>query len=807
MYSKLDSLDALFEDIRKDKDANGANSSTLNRYPIRFVLFDNFKDEYAFILRMVNERGVLHSSISSWIDANYPDILITHQKLASEIHAFIKSLNGKDHVITPFSEVARFYNNDDQKEFDALIRTIKGYESSDVAWDKHQRVYIPIVGLEAKMSTFADDPQIFVWYMHNDDLSENQRLIITNKTDYGVKGYGSDYTTVKDVASWIELWKDQDANQCPNILCESRALYYNSEYARPDNAFNICVCKNVYEFLTKGLQLSFPGIAYDENDQEYWEEFASEVDLNTKFDFNTFVLKHFSVVTIDGKEDFVKLWFEYPDKFSHWLLAHVFADRFKDSYIARSLGGLELYINLELFARFALDIPDSEKDIECRAYLLNEAAKRKVVLDDETTSKLIRKLEKTAEDAGYFEAIKRFTKITDQEKNLAITWIGEGKIRIDNVKGFYPELYAYLKKANSCVQDGAEWAMEYIEKYKAAKIADTITPEVEESLNKYNGNPIEFNKWYQSLKTTRTILSSRKDIDVYFWIDGLGIDWIRLVSELVRQHEKENIFLNEVLIAKALLPSITEINKADFQKMIPPTATFKKVGNIDNMAHSNTNTYPRYIVSEIAEVTTAIKNVIQKYAGKKVAIISDHGLTYLAQKGTGLNLGGFDYHHFGRYAVSKNGEATSDSKYFKLDDGKTICSLSYASVGNKINTGQGAHGGCTPEEVLVPIFIISSSKNAKNWKAKSLMEEIVATNPVLQVQIIGLEEKEVPKLLYNGQIFALTKVGENTYESAAITNLDPAKKEFVVKVGESTEKFKVEINTGTVIEDQFADFF
>ena len=70
MYSKVDSLDALFELIRQDKEANGPNYSTRDRYPIRFVLFDNFKDQYQFILRMIGERKVLQDSIHNWIDAD-----------------------------------------------------------------------------------------------------------------------------------------------------------------------------------------------------------------------------------------------------------------------------------------------------------------------------------------------------------------------------------------------------------------------------------------------------------------------------------------------------------------------------------------------------------------------------------------------------------------------------------------------------------------------------------------------------------------------------------------------------------------
>ena len=40
---------------------------------------------------------------------------------------------------------------------------------------------------------------------------------------------------------------------------------------------------------------------------------------------------------------------------------------------------------------------------------------------------------------------------------------------------------------------------------------------------------VAFDTWYQSLKTTRFLLAGRNDIDVYYWIDGLGVEWIPFI--------------------------------------------------------------------------------------------------------------------------------------------------------------------------------------------------------------------------------------------------------------------------------------
>lgn len=45
--------------------------------------------------------------------------------------------------------------------------------------------------------------------------------------------------------------------------------------------------------------------------------------------------------------------------------------------------------------------------------------------------------------------------------------------------------------------------------------------------------------------------------------------------------------------------------------------------------------------------------------------------------------------------------------------------------------GQGAHGGATPEEVLVPIIIVSGQKNANVYSVKLLTSDLVASSPTV----------------------------------------------------------------------------
>ena len=125
MYVEFNNIESLLEAVRQDKEANGVDSSTRLRYPIRFVLFDNFIDSYAFTIRMIQEMKLTVESVQSWLDPEFPDIMLTGSKLCSVIENYIRSLNGGSKIITPFSELARFYDNTKAKVFDSMIQTLR----------------------------------------------------------------------------------------------------------------------------------------------------------------------------------------------------------------------------------------------------------------------------------------------------------------------------------------------------------------------------------------------------------------------------------------------------------------------------------------------------------------------------------------------------------------------------------------------------------------------------------------------------------------------------------------------------------
>ena len=174
-----------------------------------------------------------------------------------------------------------------------------------------------------------------------------------------------------------------------------------------------------------------------------------------------------------------------------------------------------------------------------------------------------------------------------------------------------------------------------------------------------------FNTWYNHFKTVRTNFNMRTDIQVYFWIDGLGLEWIPYVSEIIRERNQDNFFLNEVYIARATLPTVTDINKIELQKLAG--GPLDKYGDLDGDSHK-VRPYPSYIIDDMAKVREVINRILDENPGKKIAIVSDHGISYMSQLRPGLNLSGIKGHHGGRYATWNSDKAISDEKYKILDD-------------------------------------------------------------------------------------------------------------------------------------------
>lgn len=809
MHKTFTTLEELFAHIKEDKEWTGANAAHHNRYPVRFVLFDNFADFNEFI----NERpaGIYKHSIDSLLNPDWPDTFLSNTELSKEVRAFVKHIPVNDYVIFPFSEMARFYDNTENTEFDAIVKTVGATQAPEDAQAEHIRIYIPIVGMQGKMNRFMNDNNTFVWEYKSGTEQGTYQLVITNGTTYGVDGLESKYTVVGSLKEWLHLWK-QGANVKPTIISSSPNIFKNAHHAQPDNAFTYLECRNAYQFLTSGLGLDF-GVTEEPSSDEmpHWERLASMIDINT-FNFEEFVKERLDTFTLNSGVDFIKSWFDCESAFDRWLLALYFRKIANpNSYVVKALSACTVLSKAELFSNIAtliFDEPNHDQYITERRQVLELAKEQHVNITEFARTKIKAKLQAIAlspEQGGIYAAIKLLTPLTNEELQLAIDWIGQGKIKPTDIKNIFPNLYHYLAPLEiGALGADLKWVAEYFDLYRRSKIADNISSELKHILLEKNGNQASFMAWKDDFKTVRTILHNRNDIEVIYWIDGLGVDWIPFIRNIVAGYAKENVYLNEIHIAASELPTTTLVNKSKLKSLLPESTELPKTGDLDTFAHKS-KTYPQYIIEEMAIVEEAIKTVLDEYNGKKIAFVSDHGLTYLSQHEAGMKLAGVKSDHEGRVATATS-QVNTDKNYILLDDGKTLVSLTHRSLTDKVNKGHGAHGGATPEEVLVPILILSSQKNPSNYSISLVSDELEGTNPVVKLIIKGLSSIDVPSIDYNGMTYKLNMLGENKYESEKLSLVDTATKVTLRINDKPINTFNIKVSTGASEEYDLFDF-
>lgn len=798
MFQQCENLSDLMAALDDDRSQKGAGASTRDRFPVRLLLFDNFRDCCSFIEEQQNRIPMTFVSIDKWMDEEYPDTLITHTTLERKIRETIHSHSNEHLLITPLSELARFYDNSEPRlEFNALIGTIRGIEATAEGVDFHQRVYIPIIGLESKTERFREQSQSFIYYFHNSDRQLNYRLVLTNGTTYGVHDVERHYNLAPTVTEWLKCWRYPELK--PNIICTSPSIFANAGHAQPDNAFSYCICNNAYEFLHDALRIDMPQSEYREGDSQYWEQLASEISIED-FKFDQYFAKRFGIYELAEYGSFYRLWFDNGASFDRWLISMYYRDRFCDKgYICRVLSTMDDYTTPRFLEQVALHIftlGDETYDyLDERKAGMEEAARRGIALSPTAQAMLAERLQKVAKQDGYPTALRFFTLATDAERRLIIEWYNGGHIVQSDLKQLYPDLYHYL--SNTQLTTELPWLAKYIEEYKYVKLAGEYSEDMGKMISEVNASEASFHDWYDQFSTVKTLMSGRTDINVYFWIDGLGLDWVPLIQQVVKERENDGYYLNEVLVARSKLPTRTENNKEDLQQL--GGVLLEKIGDLDTLAHQHRD-YPQYIIDDIAAVRKAINTVLDAHPKQKIAIVSDHGMTYLSQMVEGRNLKGIESDHYGRCGVCKKG-IVGDEYYLRINEGKGLVALRHQSLGKKVAEGTGAHGGATPEEALVPIIVISDQKESKHWTAKQVTTTLNAANPVFEVAIVGLRPNETPSLFYNGRTYRMKK-NDTNYCSERL-EINPEVKQVTVTVGLHSESFHVELQLAVKDNDMF----
>lgn len=788
------SLDELYRAMETDKQ-DGLNASVSDRYAVRFILFPDFGSCREFVNHAAGHTTIMR--LSDLTDATAPDVLPTYSRLSDTIMKKFGEKQG-DLTVTPFSELARFYyDNTEYRDFDALVGTLKGIENTAKGRKMHRRIYLPVVGMLTKMERYEKDTQAFLWHLSLPDTPPAQKtLIMTCGSLYGVKGLDENYTVVNNVREWLDAWNNPEMKE--SILCASPALFSHASNAQPDNVFKFVTCRNARELLTNGLCLDLSFIPY--NDDAFWKQLAGEINIS-HFSLNSFLAQRFGINSL-SEDTFISAWTAQRDAFNRRLLCAAFLRSFPNSYAGQVLRTLTSYTDAALFDAlelhiFSLPLNNAHQYLTARRNALCALSQTGASPSPEAQTELQNRLVRLF-DGNPSEALQFITSASDVERQLLVMHACDNTINPESIKNIFPALYAYLRPSVNHIP--VTDIDSYIDAYKRAKITNKYTEEIEQRINKLNASTTTFQNWYDQFKTTRTLLSSRSDIEAFYWIDGLGIDYIELVKWLLAARKSSGLYLNETHIAKAALPSVTQTNKAELLALAKDN--LPKSGDLDAEAHKP-RPYPQYILDDLRLVEQIFDRILKDNPGRKIAVVSDHGLSFLPQLRDGLHLKKLIADHGGRTASSAD-NVPHNSLFITLNNGNTVCALRHNSLTDKIPQGCGAHGGCTPEEALVPVFIISPNRTAQiSWTAELLTPTISAAQSQLQFRITGLPDNVLPIIFYNNEKFTLKPDNTPGVFLSPSLHISPAANSVRLCIGDKEQTFSITINTGVQEEDIF----
>ena len=774
---EYEDLDGLISEIKSDKNTCDILS---RRYPARLIFLQKFET-----FRLLIERLALINIDIYHIEKDLPkpDGWITKDSL---IDTLLDIKN--DTAIVPFSEIVRFYSESDFRNFFNQLLLIEN--SSDLS----KRIYLPLIGIEERFEkeffqSFSRKEESAPFWKISKETPNSIKVFLSINNTIGNIG---DYEVIPNAEEWLKFWKKK--SPC-DVICFAKPLNLFYKNTLPDTIFTIEQFNNPKNLVEKIFNKEIP-IQFVDQEIKYWEKLTSliTVDYTTFIDF---VKKYFKITTLNIYE-ILDVWLKTEDSFEKWLLNHYIISQkcLEQKYIYNVFSSLSDYSDHTLLKTLYQKIYSIEINQDCindRLKLITQFSKHKpILLCDEVVFELniqIRAL------TDYNLALSLTTGFFPFEKIFLFELIANNKIfDSELLTQRFPDISNYLSTNTfDEIEKGHEWIYEYLTEYKKSKLTDNITDRLRAIVSNLNQEETSFYNWYHSFKSIHSIIYSNK-VDKLIWIDAIGIEWVAFIENYLNQNKKELSFVKK-LIGVANLPSSTEHNRFKDSKHIQ---------DFDIFIHSNPYSYPVSIINEFNEIKRIIDTNLSLDSDQTIAIVSDHGLTALSRLVDSKKYGKDDSHE-GRFIEVKGKDYGQDSDYLytksEVDNKHYFVALKHNSLGKK--PIREVHGGCTPEEVLVPLIIISNKKDFSQVEYSIFVEktDISKKEPIIFIDI-------TPKpVSANFEIAGKTKKlnfnnSTNKWE-ASIDKPFSGKISIRIIVGKTEKSFTINIISGIIEEDLF----
>jgi len=770
-------IDSLLAEIVSDKKTTDILS---NRFPIRLIFLQRF-ETFRDLIEKLSAINVEIYHIEK--DLPSPDGWITKDALFDIVTNLQKST-----AIVPFSEIVRFYS---QPDFQNLFNRLLLIENTS---DKARRIYLPLIGVEQRFERefyqkFSRRNECApIWSMKYEE--PNSISVILSNSYSQIKLENRE--VLKSCEEWLKFWKKQ--SPC-DVVCFSKPLNHFFKNTLPDTIFSIEQATNPKELLEKVIEKDIP-IAFIESEMKYWEDLIPILS-NDYQNLGSLVKKHFKVTDLTT-HNLLDFWLKTDNEFHKWLLKHYILSQscLKETYLFKVLTQLDDLSDHNLLKGLYMaifDVDDINVFINERFDLISQYSKnRPIILCDEALNELDKKLRGLTDTN---QALLLITGLFSLEKSIILELISNSVvINHELLLKSYPDISFYLSPTSfENLKKEQNWVYEYLNEYKSCKLKNVFSEKLKSLITDLNGNQNTFYNWYHSFDSIHNILHSN-NIKKIIFIDALGIEWCSFIeSYLVHKGSDLRVIKNYLGVSN--LPSSTELNRIEADKYLQ---------DFDLFIHTNLYSYPNSIINEFNLIKRIIDSNFILDSNQTVAIVADHGLTSLSRLVDSKKYGKNDSHE-GRYIETDNKDHSVDSDYLiyksEIDNKNYLIALKHNSLGKK--PIREVHGGCTPEEVLVPFIILSNTKNLSDLDYSILLDktEISKKEPFIRLQI---EPKpRIARIQIGGktQNLIYNELTEN-WEAKVDKSLS-GKVSFTVLVEETKKSYTINIKSGIIEEELF----
>lgn len=338
--------------------------------------------------------------------------------------------------------------------------------------------------------------------------------------------------------------------------------------------------------------------------------------------------------------------------------------------------------------------------------------------------------------------LKLLTDQTKEERVCAIKLVGDMLLNGERIADIlfvldktFPALAYYLSSSKAIVESGFS---AYFEEYKRQKVENLFDSRIDRGIRK--------SELLAVTSRNEVLKSVMHPNDFTLWVDGMGLEWVDLLLNYVKQKNPRIQITFKTAAAK--LPTITSANKVWDSW---PDGSYRKDDRLDAKSHikdKSEGVDPAALIDLQFQIIESLANDIVELVAEKgrVIVTADHGMSRLAA---------IHFHKCNSTSIPPEGSSCQScrfcyvpagytyyatEKFYKFDKTLIMVTHDHFSVSGYI-PGE-THGGMTPEEYLVPVLTFSRD---------GLVEEKASQSKLVEYKLLNYAAKQndAKEVVYN----------------------------------------------------------